>query len=160
MKKIKSRAKLPEPLLKVAEIFGIKLELDKNGLYIVTLPKGINDKVKKELMSLDGKNGVKIKSESYAPKRITILPGSNNINRGHYEFEEIFINLPDHDCDLRIWTPNMGTMIFQHRIEGPSVDICLTEPKVAYLQDSDLSPGKKRKGLPDHARVTEQITII
>lgn len=88
---------------------------------------------------------------------------------GIYEFERIRVNLPDHDCDLDIRLPNGEQYVFQHRIEGPSVDICIGRKtkessgplaKACYLIMADLSPGKKRKGLGKAARMAEQITIV
>lgn len=91
--------------------------------------------------------------------------GESTRHDAGYKFDELIIELPDHDCDLRINLPNGEHYLFQSRIEGPSVDICLGDEsgplaKACYLCMANLSPGKKRKGLGEAARMAEQITIV
>lgn len=98
--------------------------------------------------------------------KIKTRRGKNFRDKGNgYKFDELIVDLPDHDCDVKIRLHNGEHYRFQSRNEGPSVDICIgTESKplakACYLLMADLSPGKKRKDLGKSARMAEQITIM
>jgi hypothetical protein len=92
---------------------------------------------------------------------------TTRVKGSQYRSSEQTVKVPDNDTDINIVLPNGEHYCFQYRVENQTVDLCIgnsktLEPlqKACYLEDGDMRPGKKSKGLPAHARMAAQIVII
>ncbi len=89
------------------------------------------------------------------------------VKGSRYQSAEEYVTVPDCDTDIFIELPNGDHYCFQYRVENQTVDLCIGDIhtkdiklKACYLEDGDMRPGKKKKGLPAHARMAAQIVIV
>lgn len=77
------------------------------------------------------------------------LPGVaariSRVTAGHYTYVVANIELPEEDSDVTICLPNGQHLTVQWRIENETIDVCTSEPKVAYVQEEDMVVVKPRK---------------
>lgn len=74
--------------------------------------------------------------------------------------DEVTLQLPDHDFDVRLRLPNGEEVEVQWRIENPSMDIILDENRtVVNYKGDELEPAPKVKNCPAYVRHAKQLTI-